>query len=159
MFWDGGFGARASHLMEPELEQRNARAPPVQNPSKMVVPFAVKNKCATADSTPGTNVLSPAETHCIWGPWCQNTREFWDGGFGATVSHLMVPELEQRSATPARSAGRKMSLFPYFLAKSEKSVTGVTWVRTSFLLKVGATGVPPPNESFFEQLGDQRFRI
>ena len=27
--------------------------------------------------------------------------------FGATVSHLMVPELEQPSARPARSAGRK----------------------------------------------------
>ena len=32
---------------------------------------------------------------------------FLDGGFGATVSHLMVPELEQRSMRPARSAGRK----------------------------------------------------
>ena len=84
---------------------------------------------------------------------------FWEGGFGATVSHLMVPELEQRSARPARSAGRKNESIFIFSAKSEKSVTAVTWVRTSFLLKVGATGVPPPNESFFEQLGDQRFRI
>ena len=40
-----------------------------------------------------------------------------DGGFGATVSHLMVPELEQRSAMPARSAGRKMSKFSYFEQK------------------------------------------
>ena len=29
---------------------------------------------------------------------------FWDGGFGATVSHLMVPELEERS-------GRAVSAF------------------------------------------------
>ena len=35
----------------------------------------------------------------------------------------------------------------------------MTWVRTSFLLKAAAAGVPPPNESFFELLGDQRFRI
>ena len=84
---------------------------------------------------------------------------FWEGGFGATVSHLMVPELEQRSATPARSAGRKNGQLSYFSAKSEKSVTAVTWVRTSFLLKVVATEVPTPNESFFEQIGDQRFRI
>ena len=33
-----------------------------------------------------------------------------DGGFGATVSHLMVPELEQRSTRPARSAGRKIGV-------------------------------------------------
>ena len=52
-----------------------------------------------------------------------------------------------------------MSQLSYFLAKSGKSVTAVTWVRTSFLLKVPATEVPTPNESFFEQLGDQRFRI
>jgi hypothetical protein len=26
---------------------------------------------------------------------------FWDGGFGATVSHLMVPELEERSGKVA----------------------------------------------------------
>ena len=71
--------------------------------------------------------------------WCQN----WSSG------------VQRRREAPAE----KMSTIPYFLAKSEKSVTGVTWVRTSFLLKVGATGVPPPNESFFEQLGDQRFRI
>ena len=71
--------------------------------------------------------------------WCQN----WSSG---------VP---RRREAPAE----KMSPFSYFSAKSEKSVTGVTWVWTSFLLKVGATGVPPPNESFFEQLGDQRFRI
>ena len=84
---------------------------------------------------------------------------FWEGGFGATVSHLMVPELEQRSARPARSAGRKTVNFHIFLAKSGKSVTAVSRVRTSFLLKVVATEVPTPNESFFEQIGDQRFRI
>ena len=33
-----------------------------------------------------------------------------DGGFGATVSHLMVPELEQRSTRPARSAGRNFEV-------------------------------------------------
>ena len=84
---------------------------------------------------------------------------FWDGGFGATVSHLMVPELEQRSARPARSAGRKNEWILILFSKKWKSVTAVTWVRTSFLLKVPATEVPTPNESFFEQLGDQRFRI
>ena len=37
--------------------------------------------------------------------------------------------------------------FSYFFAKSGKSVPSVTWVRTSFPLMVGATGVPPPNET------------
>ena len=101
----------------------------------------------------------PLEHTVCGGHGARTLENFWDGGFGATVSHLMVPELEQRSATPARSAGRKMSKLSYFLAKSGKSVTAVTWVRTSFLLKVPATEVPTPNESFFEQLGDQRFRI
>ena len=71
--------------------------------------------------------------------WCQN----WSSG---------VPP---RREAPAE----KMSQLSYFLAKSEKSVAAVTWVRTSFLLKVVATEVPTPNESFFEQIGDQRFRI
>ena len=46
-----------------------------------------------------------------------------------------------------------------FLAKSEKTVSGVTWVRSSFLPKVAATRVPHQNESFVELIGDQRFRI
>ena len=71
--------------------------------------------------------------------WCQN----WSSG---------VPG---RREAPAE----KMSKLSYFLAKSGKSATTVTWVRTSFLLKVPATEVPTRNESFFEQLGDQRFRI
>ena len=72
-FWDGGFGATVSHLMVPELEQRSARALPARNRSETDVPFPVKNKCATADSTPGTNILPPAQTHWAWGAWCQNT--------------------------------------------------------------------------------------
>ena len=48
------------------------------------------------------------------GAWCQNTGEFWDGGFGATVSHLMVPELEQWSARalPARNRSKMVVPFP-----------------------------------------------
>ena len=46
-----------------------------------------------------------------------------------------------------------------FFAKSGKSVTAVTWVRTSFLPKAAAAGVPPPNESIVEEIGDQRIRI
>jgi hypothetical protein len=103
--------------MVPELEQWSTSptcTKPKQNGGAL---SRKKTKYATADSTPGTNVLSPAQTHCIWAPWCQNTREFWDGGFGATVSHLMVPELEQRSATPARSAGRKNESIFILLSK------------------------------------------
>ena len=64
-FWEGGFGATVSHLMVPELEQQSTGALPARNRSEVWVPFAVKNKCATADSTPGTNVLPPAPTHCM----------------------------------------------------------------------------------------------
>ena len=58
------------------------------------VPFPVKNKSAAADSASGTNIGRR-------GAWCQNPGKFWDGGFGATVSHLMVPELEERSGRAA----------------------------------------------------------
>ena len=69
-----------------------------------------------------------------------------------------------RTGTAEHEAGAKRrpknwSAKRDFLAKSEKTVSGVTWVRSSFLPKVAATRVPHQNESFVELIGDQRFRI
>ena len=79
--------------------------------------------------------------------------------FGATV---MSPHGARTGAAECQAGAErrpKKSVHFHIFAKSGKSVPGVTWVRTSFPLKVGATGVPPPNESILEQRGDQRFRI
>ena len=71
----------------------------------------VKYKRA-ADSASGTNAGRAG------GAWCQNPGEFWDGGLALQSCHLMVPELEQPSARPARSAGRKnQSIFILFCQK------------------------------------------
>ena len=59
-----------------------------------------KNQCETEGAGSHQSLWKPFR---FW----FGSLTFWDGGFGATVSHLMVPELEQRSARPARSAGRK----------------------------------------------------
>ena len=84
--------------------------------------------------------------------------------FGTEVwrySHVTSWCQNWSSRVPGRrgAPAEKINPFSYFFAKSGKSVPGVTWVRTSFPLKEGATGVPPPNESILEQRGDQRFRI
>ena len=80
--------------------------------------------------------------------------------FGATV---MSPHGARTGAaeheTGAKRRPKIWSAKRDFLAKSEKTVSGVTWVRSSFLPKVAATRVPHQNESFVELIGDQRFRI
>ena len=59
-----------------------------------------KNQCETEGARSHQSLWKPFRFWFV-------SLNFWEGGFGATVSHLMVPELEQRSARPARSAGRK----------------------------------------------------
>ena len=53
-----------------------------------------KNQCETEGA---------GSYQSLWKPfrfWF-GSLTFWDGGFGATVSHLMVPELEERSGRAA----------------------------------------------------------
>ena len=112
----------------------------------------VKYKRA-ADSASGTNAGRAG------GAWCQNPGEFWDGGLALQSVTSWCQNWSSRVPGRRGAPAEKINPFSYFFAKSGKSVPGVTWVRTSFPLKVGATGVPPPNESILEQRGDQRFRI
>ena len=53
-----------------------------------------KNQCETEGAGSHQSLWKPFR---FW----FGSLTFWDGGFGATVSHLMVPELEERSGRAA----------------------------------------------------------
>ena len=81
--------------------------------------------------------------------------KFWGGGFGATVSHRMVPELEQRSARPVRSAGRFFLTKHAFPDKSDQPGAVPKPGFASIRVKEAANQVPTPNESIFEEHGSR----
>ena len=87
-------------------------------------------------------------------------------GFGAWVSHLMVPELEQRSADvteiPLCRRGAPAEISEHFLRFEQKSARLVRILNnfsTSRVMKVACRATPRPNDGVFELSGSQTFQI
>ena len=74
-----------------------------------------KNQCETEGAGSHQSLWKPFR---FW----FGSLTFWDGGFGATVSHLMVPELEERSGRAAvlflkKQIGLLVSNFIFHISK------------------------------------------
>ena len=81
---------------EPRIFQADRTNPPWRHRKHFCAKVAksFKNQCETEGA---------GSYQSLWKPfrfWF-GSLTFWDGGFGATVSHLMVPELEERSGRAA----------------------------------------------------------
>ena len=103
-----GSGAGTGAEAEPEPEAQHTQGAWPHASSKSTEVWAGADSSFTVA---GYNAWKP-----LW--FWLGSLNFWDGGLALQSCHLMVPELEQPSARPARSAGRKnQSIFILFCQK------------------------------------------
>ena len=102
--------------------------------------------------------------------WCQTRGKSLAlellSGFGSWVSHLMVPELEQRSANVTEiplcrrgAPAENFELFYVLSKKCENLVRILSQISTSRVMQVPCRATPRPNDGVFELRWSQTFQI